>query len=373
MCIKANHGPFLRSLVLGALLSAGCLAGQLVPAAAQETLPEKFADDPVAKAVGPEIFNAALKEGKVVWYGATTTSDFIKAGGADLFKKRFGIEVELVNGRLRNLTDRLSTESAVGKTEGDVFLGNDEYMIELQRNGILEKWRPPAPELANINADAFVQDPPDYWFPVQISAQGLLINTDLVKDGEIKSYKDLLDPKWQGKVVMRDPRSLDGGGAQMAAIYNDPALGLDYIKKFAEVTKPVIIQGGTSATKDAVIRGQFAVGFSGRGEFMLNLPPGTPMKFLVPTEGLAWTPSSIALLAGGPHPNAAKVLETWFYELPQLKLWASVARGVPHPNVDAPIPEMSVTKNKLMKPIPDKMLADLNPFFDQMEQVFGIR
>lgn len=361
------------NLGLGAMLIAGTLTAVPSISSAQEALPEKFANDPVAKALGPKIFNAALKEGKVVWYGATTTSDFIKAGGGDLFKTRFGIEVELVNGRLRNLTDRLSTEAAVGKIEGDVFLGNDEYMLELQRNGILEKWRPPAPELANINADAFVQDPPDYWFSVQISAQGLLINTDMVKDGEIKSYKDLLDPKWQGKVVMRDPRSLDGGGAQMAAIFNDPALGLDFIKRFAEITKPVIIQGGTSATKDAVIRGQFAVGFSGRGEFMLNLPAGTPMKFLVPTEGLAWTPSSIATIHGGPHPNAAKVLETWFYELPQLQLWASVARGVPHPKVDPPIPEMSVTKNKLMKPIPDSMLANLNPFFDQMEKVFGIR
>src|SRR5205823_872863 len=156
--------------------------------------------------------------------------------------------------------DRLNTESAVNKLQGDVFLGNDQYMIELHRNGTLEKWRPPAPELGRMKRDAFVQHPEGYWWPVQISAQGLLTNTRMVPEGSIKSYRDLLEPKWQGKVVMRDPRALDGGGAQMLGLTVEPSLGLDYLKQLVAITQPVIIHGGTQATRDAVIRGQFAIG-----------------------------------------------------------------------------------------------------------------
>jgi iron(III) transport system substrate-binding protein len=342
------------------------------PAWGDTALPSKFAEDPVAKALGPAIFNAALNEGKVTWYGATTTHDFLIGGGQTRFEARFGVKIELINGQLRNLTDRLETESAVGRLRGDVFLGNDEYMFELFNNDILENWRPPAPELARFNPSSFVQKPAGFWWPVQISAQALIINTNMVSRDEIKSYRDLLNPKWQGKVVMRDPRTLDGGGAQMLAIANDPALGLDYIKKLVAITKPVIIQGGTDSTKDAVTSGQFAIGFSGRGEFMLKLPPDAPLAFIVPKEGLAWTPSSIAILKDSPHPNAAKLLETWFYELAQLQLWASVARGVPDPDVHPPIPEMSVTSYPMMPQIPEAELANLDPFFNQMEQIFRV-
>jgi iron(III) transport system substrate-binding protein len=363
-----------RGIRAGLLHTLGALAVVLAaPALAQQQLPAKFADDPVAKALGAEVFNAALKEGKVVWYGATTTQDFYNKGGQERFEKRFGIKLELINGRLRTLTDRLNTESAVKKVQGDVFLGNDQYMIELHRNDILEKWRPPAPELDRMKKDAFVQKPEGYWWPVQISAQALLVNTKMVPEGAITSYRDLLDPKWQGKVVMRDPRALDGGGAQMLGIYVEPSLGLDYLKQLVAVTKPVIIHGGTQATRDAVIRGQFAIGFSGRGEFFLDLPKGAPLAFVVPKEGLTWGPSSIAMLKAAPHPNAAKLLMSWFYELPQLQLWGSVARGVPHPDVLPPIPQMSVTDYPLMARIPDEMLENYDPFFKQMEQVFGIR
>jgi iron(III) transport system substrate-binding protein len=365
-----NEMPRLRRRSVLALSGAF-----LLPAAAwaDAGLPAKFQNDPVAKALGPTIFNAALNEGKVTWYGATTTHDFLVAGGKQRFEQRFGVSIELINGQLRNLTDRLQTESAVGHLQGDVFLGNDEYMIELYNNNILEKWRPPAPELAHFNPSSFVQNPSGYWWPVQISAQALIINTTMVGPNEIKSYQDLLNPKWQGKIVMRDPRTLDGGGAQMLCIANDPALGIDYIKKLVAIAKPVIIQGGTDATKDAVSRGQFAIGFSGRGEFMRNLPADAPLKFIVPKEGLAWTPSSIAIIQNSPHQNAAKLLETWFYELAQLQLWASVARGVPDPNVHPPIPEMSVTAYPMMAPISEAQLGNLDPFFNQMEQIFGVR
>lgn len=342
------------------------------PALSQQQLPAKFANDPVAKALGADVFNAALKEGKVVWYGATTTQDFFDKGGQDRFEKRFGIKLELINARLRVLTDRLRTESAVDKVQGDVFLGNDQYMLELYKNDILQQWRPPAPQLDRINKGAFVRTPEGYWWPVQISAQALLINTKMVPEDAITSYRDLLDPKWRGKVVIRDPRALDGGGGQMLAIFNEPTLGLDYIRRFADITKPVIIHGGTQSTRDAVIRGQFAVGFSGRGEFMLDLTKGAPLAFIVPKEGLAWIPSSVAILKAAPHLNAAKVLLTWFYELEQLQLWGSVARGVPHPDVRPPIAQMSVTDYPLMRRIPDDMLANFDPFFKQMEQVFGI-
>ena len=221
----------------------------------------------------------------------------------------------------------------------------------------------------------FVSDPVGYWWPVHLSAQAILVNTDMVKPADYpKSYWDIVDPKWKGRVAIRDPRASGGGAWHMLGIYNTPDMGIDYIKKLKATVEPFIVRGGSRKIRDAIARGQFALGFSGRGENIRDLPKGTPVKFIVPKEGQAWTPFSMATIKGAARPNAAKVIMTWFYEFENLQAWNTHAgRNVPHPKVKPPIPEMSLTAYPLMKKIPSEQLGDPNFFFKEMEGVFGIR
>lgn len=355
----------LVAAISGALLVHG--------AQAQGVLPAHLANDPVAKALGAEIINAAIKEGEVQWYGGTTAKDFLQHGAQERFEKRFGIKIKKLTSSLRKLVDRMRTETSVGRVVVDVFDGNDQYMLELHKFNALVKWRPPAPELDRMNKKAFVTDPVGYWWPLHISAQGIVVNPNLVDPKSIASYKDILDPKYAGKVCMRDPRSSGGGAWHMLGIYNTKELGVDYIKKLKETVKPFILSGGSMVIRDAVVRGQFSICFSGRGDFFEKLPKGAPLAWVVPKEGLAWTPASLAMINGGPHPNAAKVLMTWFYEIEQLQSWTNHARPVPHPDVKAPIPEMDISNVALMDRIPDSQLDSPNFFFKEMEGVFGIR
>jgi iron(III) transport system substrate-binding protein len=357
--------------VLGIALIAGWLAAQ--PATAQDQLPANLANDPVAKALGPAVINAAIKEGAVNLYAGTTTRDFLQAGGQADFEKRFGIKVKPLTAELRKLVDRIRTEISVGRVVADIFEGNDQYMLELYKLNALAKWKPPAPELDRISQEAFVAEPKGFWWPMHISAQGLVVNPNLVDPKEIKSYWDVVNPKFKGKVAIRDPRSSGGGAWHMLGIQNTPELGADYIVKLKSTVEPFILSGGSNIIRDAVVRGQFAIGFSGRGDFFQDLPKGAPLVWVVPKEGLAWTPSSIALINGAPNPNAAKVFLTWLYEVKQLQLWSEGGRPIPHPDVKSPIPEMSLAGVKLMARIPDEQLDQPNFFFKEMEKVFGIR
>ena len=363
-------------MIRATVMAAAC-AGLMAtgPAVAQEQLPERLANDPVAKALGAKIINAALKEGKVTWYGATTSEDFLtNGGGKERFEKRFGIKLEPVTGRNQNMVDRIKTEAAVGRQTADLYEGNDQYMLDLYNAGVLVPWRPPAPELDKINKEVFVREPAGYWWPVHVSAQALVINTKMVKpEEEPKSYWDIVNPKWKGKVAMRDPRSAGGGAWQMMSFYHQPGLGLDYIQKLRDTVKPFVVEGGSRVIRDVVARGQFAIALNGRGEFIHDLPPGVPVKFVVPKEGMAWTPSSMALIKNSPNPNAAKVLMTWFYDMENLQKWTEFGRPVPHPAMKVPIPEMSVSDYPLMTQLPTKWLAEPNFFFELMEKTFGIR
>ena len=112
------------------------------------------------------------------------------------------------------------------------------------------------------------------------------LDTNMVKPEDYpKSYWDIVDPKWKGRVAIRDPRSSGGGAWHMLGIYNTEGMGIDYIKKLKATVEPFIVRGGSRKLRDAIARGQFALGFSGRGENIRDLPKGTPVKFVVPKEG----------------------------------------------------------------------------------------
>jgi iron(III) transport system substrate-binding protein len=345
------------------------------PDATSAAAPAQLVNDPIAKALGPAVMSAALKEGRVHWYAGDNTGEFFKAGGKAAFEKRFGIIIEPLTGRLREHTDRLRAEQAAGRVNADAFDGVDQYLMELHRYGALEKFTPPIATLDGYDKTVFTKDPVGFWTPLFISAQALIVNTNMVKKEEYpKSYLDILNPKWKGKLATRDPRSAGGGGWQFLQIYNHPKLGIEYIRKLKEIVDPFIVPGGSREMRDAVLLGQFPLGFSGRPEFLTDVPKGSPLAYLVPQEGVTWLPHSTALIKNAPHPNAAKVALTWFYELPNLQLLAKEGgRMIPHPKVKMPIPEMDLSNNIMMQGIPSQQLADPGFFFKEMEKIFGRR
>jgi len=84
-------------------------------------------------------------------------------------------------------------------------------------------------------------------------------------------------------------------------------MGIEYIRKLKEVVDPFIVPGGSREMRDAVLLGQFPLGFSGRPEFLTDVPKGSPLAYIVPQEGVTWLPHSTALIKNAPHPDAPLV------------------------------------------------------------------
>jgi len=345
---------------------------------AQDKLSAALANDPIAKALGAKVMNAAKKEGKVTMYGGSTTRKFVKRFKVKKkIKKRFGIKLEMVIGKNAALTERIKTEHAVGRLVADIVNMNEQYANRFIRLGIADSWRPPATDLDGLLP--WVKNNikgKDQFFPITVSAQALMVNTDLVKSKDYpKSYWEIVNNpgRWKGKIAMRDPRAASGGAWMMMAIKHTPGLGLDFIKKLAKL-KPVLIPGGSKRLRNVIAKRQFELGFSGRGEFINDLPKGTPVEYVVPKEGFQWTRGGIMRFKKSPHPNASKVLMVWMLRLKQLQAYCTTSgRTVAHPKVKVPVPQMSLSNYTPMPAIPAKAFANPNPFFKEMEQIFGIR
>jgi iron(III) transport system substrate-binding protein len=138
-------------------------------------------------------------------------------------------------------------------------------------------------------------------------------NTTQVKPGELTLAKELLDPKWKGKIVTADPTVPGSGSNDAARLYMQ--MGEDFIKKLYIDQKPRVIRDRRNVT-DAFIHGAYPIALSASSDELLPLvKEGLPFKAVYELPDLPGTVSAgvgeVALLKNAPHPNAARLFVNW--------------------------------------------------------------
>jgi iron(III) transport system substrate-binding protein len=144
----------------------------------------------------------------------------------------------------------------------------------------------------------------------------LFVNTDLVQDGEITKFEDLLNPKWKGKILQKDPRTEGAGYISMSVVRQNlgpPAD--DLIKRFYAEMDPDF---GTDDRQNTefMVRGRYAIAFGGINEDILNdfqqQGAGTNIKLVLFKELLAVDPADCLWNVNrAPHPAAGKLFLNW--------------------------------------------------------------
>lgn len=254
------------------------------------------------------VIAAAKKEGKVVVYG---TSSFrrILDKAKPIFEERYGIKIEILTGRAREVGERVQTEVRTRRQNADLLqAGADITLPNVFRANALDTWVPPSLKAAHPDILKMIGAPQLPFTPHYVNLRSILINTNRVsaKD-EPKSWKDLTDPKWKGTILMDDPRSAGAGHALFVGTLLHPELGESFHRKLAQ-NKPVFLGAGTYQQIAArVAQGEFAVGFPVDAEAVVKYA-GSPVKWLPLPEGATHSIMATALVRNAPRPNAAKLL-----------------------------------------------------------------
>lgn len=155
------------------------------------------------------------------------------------------------------------------------------------------------------------------------------INTDQVKEGEVKTFDDLLNPKWKGKLLMGDPRSFGGGfwpGTTLRMRRGDDAM-----KRLFKDQEPVLGRDVRQLV-EFMVKGQYPIGIgaanvSAMREFLAQ-GLGKNLKH-VPMDELDnknFTSSILYLLNKAPHPNAAKLFLNWVLTKEGSLTWSTLVQ-----------------------------------------------
>src|SRR5262249_24913350 len=175
------------------------------------------------------------KEGKVV-ISIPATSE-LRQALEDGFKKRHAINLESVPARGTTVTRRTVDETKAGISYFDIHIGGSESIVTgLLSENVLEPVEPNfiLPQVKDPKqwwgGHIWIDNAKKYIYAFQAyQTESLWHNTDLVKAEEIRSFDDLLQPKWQGKIAILDPRT-PGPGRSMGPSLR-AAKGEEYLKK----------------------------------------------------------------------------------------------------------------------------------------------
>jgi iron(III) transport system substrate-binding protein len=292
-----------RAAIAGAL--AATVAGRVAPVEAQSDAMKSLIA--AAKAEGSVAVDAPPSDG---------LRDLFVQG----FQRDYGIAVSFISGGSASSGARVRAERAAGKYLLDVFVtGSDTPLMTFLPSGWLDKVEPVLIDPEVIDKSKwrdghlwYLDDGHMMLRTIMYVTPAIVVNSKYVKPSEVSTWKALLDPKWQGKIVTKDPGTPGGGTAFVAELYQ--TFGPDFIKKLFKDQKPLISRDYRQMTQ-----------FAATGNYPILIGPemGSVQEFqragyqlvpVLPTDAPkivtgGWGTS--CLMNKAPHPNAAKLFINW--------------------------------------------------------------
>jgi ABC-type Fe3+ transport system substrate-binding protein len=263
------------------------------------------------------------------------------------FQKKHGISVELFGSSGREVAPRVAAERKAGQFLWDIYIHGSTTALEAMiPMGAFDPMEP-----ALLLPD--VKDPktwrgggiefldPDKMVVVMTPFHRgtIFYNTKLVNAAEFKSHKDLLNPKWTGKMVMDDPRRSGPGVATFTFFYLHPELGVDFIRALGK--QQITIMRDYAQEVDAVGQGRYPV-LIGAADFVAinRAKQGVPIAIVDARQlkegtDLSPTNGNLALFNKAPNPNAAKIYINWLLSKEGQTIFAR-ANGYVSSRLDVP-------------------------------------
>jgi iron(III) transport system substrate-binding protein len=301
------------------------------------------APEPVA--ITPTLVEAATREGKVVLYSSMDLPVGEKLGKA--FEAKYpGIAVQIERSGSERLFQRLAQEFGSGIRAADIVNTTDaSHIISWKKSG----WM--APFVTEDIAQHFLpqfRDPDGMSATSRIFLSSIAYNTSLVKPEDApRSFADLLDPKWAGKMVKGHPAY--SGTIMTATFQIVRELGWEYLEKLSK-QRVMQVQSSTDPPKKLALGERAVMADGNEYGVVLLREAGQPVDTVYPAEGAPTISGPTGIFVTAPHPNAARLFQAWLHTRETQQFFTDyTAQYSAHAQVQSKPGRKKISDIKLMK------------------------
>jgi ABC-type Fe3+ transport system substrate-binding protein len=258
----------------------------------------------LAHAEDPALIAAARKEGRVVWYTTLIANQVVDPLKAAFEKKYPGVTLDYSRADEQPNAVKILDEARAGRLQADVYDGL-MIMEAFKRAGLAAPFSIP-------NAAAYppqTHDKDGTWRALLLFVFAEGYNSNMVSAAAApKTYQDLLDPRWKGKMAW-NANSIAGayGFVGNILLSMGETRGMAYLRALSK--QDVVGVGASSrAILDQVIAGEYPIELmTFNYHAVISANKGAPARWL-PLQPAPVAFDSVGLLKGAPHPAAAKLL-----------------------------------------------------------------
>jgi len=312
--MKKFYAGMMASMLVAGMLAAGCGGTdsdkQNATKAANELTVYTSVYNGMVKEMARPVVDQQLKDIKVNWQTAGS----------------------------KTVKDKLEADFKKGKPEADIVMISDpSYYLKLKKDGRLLNYK--SPEATNMDVLA---DGDGAFTPIRVSAMVIAFNADKLQDGP-KSWQDLLDPKYKGKIAMPDPKS---SGTALATV---EALTSKYGWEYWEKLKANgLIVTNTKDMREKLVTGDYPITITmEESVLMQQMSMNAHAKIVYPQDGTILIPGYIAILKDTTNQKGAQeIVDWWLGKDGQMAMSLAWMHGVKH---DSKVPTGSKSLEELRK------------------------
>ncbi len=256
--------------------------------------------DEIAAYQGPDrekrLIEGARKEGELMLYASIPVADI--AALTEAFTKKYGIKVKAWRGDSEAAMQRVLNEAKARRYEVGVVLASSSALEPLSREKLLIAVK--SPPLDDLIPGSIA--PHREWASVYLNTFVQAYNTNLVRKDELpKSYRDLLHPRWKGRLAVE---------AEDYDWFAQVVLGLGEaqgLKLFRDIvaSNGISVRRGHSVLNNLIVAGETPLGLSAYG-FLAEQSKlkGAPLDWFIIPPLLA-RPTAAGVSRYAPQPHAA--------------------------------------------------------------------
>jgi iron(III) transport system substrate-binding protein len=281
-----------------------------------------------------EIIEKAKKEGELVLYWTIASDAAVKV--VEEFNKKYPfIKVNRFQSDAFKLIGRYYQEVLARRPTCDMISITDllPYLQFLREGNLLQYDSPEWDQLIDLPKDYTKRG---YWGPIRVLPLSVMVNTNLVDPGNIKSYDDVLQDRFKGKIGAGDVETSDNAYPFYYAL-RKATNSTHYWKRLGELKTAVF----TSSEKasEACVSGEWPVVFDIwlYRSFQYGVRKGAPVKGIIPKEGTPIIPNESAIMKQAKNPNCAKLMQDHLFSKEIQTLFTEVLgshvarKGIPAP------------------------------------------